>query len=391
MAISNTLLQGIELLQKGNQAGFNIIYEETSGYVFARARIIMKEEQDAYDLVQDTYIQAYQSINSLQDPNNIFAWLGAITYNQGMKIYRKKREVLLDEEATGIFEQVESEDITWNPELSAEQKAVGAIIAEIIDELPPLQKAALTAFYYDGMKIDEIAQMFDCSSNTIKSRLNYAKKFVRERVEQKEKQGNITLHSCGGLSIFLLGLTQLLSTEKYKLSPAVSGQLLASITQSLGLTAPMGFSGANIANTANTAKGLTKAAKIIIASVAGITAASGIAVGAYSLGASSHKATTPEAPAITNTATEAQAPSEIPAETPSEVPTEVPTEAPTEVPTELPTEAPTEAPAETQVSQEPESEKKEEQKTEEKKEEKKKKKKKKKEKDPWSMGDIDVK
>ena len=76
----------------------------------------------------------------------------------------------------GLFEQIESTDIDWNPELSAEQKAVGKIIADIIDELPPLQKAALTAFYYDGLKIEQIALMYECSSNTIKSRLNYAKK-----------------------------------------------------------------------------------------------------------------------------------------------------------------------------------------------------------------------
>ena len=145
----------------------------------------MKDEQDANDLVQDTYIQAYQNINSLQDHQNIFAWLGGIAYRQGMKIYRKKNDVLLDEDCEGFFEQIKSEDISWSPELSAEQKAVGNIVAEIIDELPPLQKAALTAFYYDGMKIDEIAQMYDCSSNTIKSRLNYAKKFVREKVETR--------------------------------------------------------------------------------------------------------------------------------------------------------------------------------------------------------------
>ena len=147
MAISEQLLDGINTLQIGNSRGFDVIYNETSSYVYARARMIMKDEQDANDLVQDTYIQAYQNINSLQDPQNIFAWLGGIAYRQGMKIYRKKNDVLLDEDCEGFFEQIESEDISWSPELSAEQKAVGNIVAEIIDELTPLQKAAITAFY----------------------------------------------------------------------------------------------------------------------------------------------------------------------------------------------------------------------------------------------------
>ena len=229
MAISEQLLDGINTLQIGNSRGFDVIYNETSSYVYARARMIMKDEQDANDLVQDTYIQAYQNINSLQDPQNIFAWLGGIAYRQGMKIYRKRNDVLLDEDCEGFFEQIESEDISWSPELSTEQKAVGNIVAEIIDELPPLQKAALTAFYYDGMKIDEIAQMYDCSSNTIKSRLNYAKKFVREKVETREKQDNVRLHSVGGVSIFFLGIHQLLSLPKYTVSQAISGQILSTV------------------------------------------------------------------------------------------------------------------------------------------------------------------
>lgn len=233
MAISEQLLDGINTLQIGNSRGFDVIYNETSSYVYARARMIMKDEQDANDLVQDTYIQAYQNINSLQDPQNIFAWLGGIAYRQGMKIYRKKNDVLLDEDYEGFFEQIESEDISWSPELSAEQKVVGNIVAEIIDELPPLQKAALTAFYYDGMKIDEIAQMYDCSSNTIKSRLNYAKKFVREKVETREKQDNVRLHSVGGVSIFFLGIHQLLSLPKYTVSQAISGQILSTVYEFL--------------------------------------------------------------------------------------------------------------------------------------------------------------
>ena len=70
MAISEQLLDGINTLQIGNSRGFDVIYNETYSYVYARARMIMKDEQDTNDLVQDTYIQAYQNINSLQDPHS---------------------------------------------------------------------------------------------------------------------------------------------------------------------------------------------------------------------------------------------------------------------------------------------------------------------------------
>lgn len=237
MAISNSLLNGIHSLQQGNAEGFNIIYSETASYVYSKARMLMKNEHDANDLVQETFIQAYNHIGSLSDPQNIFAWLGAIAYRQGMKIYRKKNEVLLDEDGEGIFSQIEDSNISWSPELSAEQQAVGNIVSEIIDELPPLQKAALTAFYYDGLKIDQIAEMYECSSNTIKSRLNYAKKYVREKIELREKQDGVVLHSVGGISIFYLGLRQLLTSSKYVMSPAIYNQIYSSLFHALQLGA----------------------------------------------------------------------------------------------------------------------------------------------------------
>ena len=195
MAISNELYDAVLLMQQGNEQGFNQVYSQTYNYIFFRAKYIMQDEQDAIDLVQETYIQAFNNIGKLEDPNNIYEWLGAITYNHGMRIFRKKKEVLLDEESEGLLDIIEDEHIEWSPEESTDKNETASILMNIIDELPPLQKAALVAFYYDNMKIDDIAKAEGCSSNTIKSRLNYAKKYIKNRVEEMQKQGGYKLYS----------------------------------------------------------------------------------------------------------------------------------------------------------------------------------------------------
>ena len=217
MAVEKDLLKGIELLKEGKEEGFNILYSHTYNYVYGRAKVIMKNDDDALDLTQETFIQAYKGIKQLEDVNNIYAWLSGITYRQGMKMFRKRKEVLVGEDAEGIFEDVEDNDSDYHPEASADEKATSDIVKSMIEELPELQKATIMAYYYDNMKIDDIAEVFECSSNTVKSRLNYAKKFLKTKVEEHEKENRYRLHSLTP-AVFVFAFRSIVSGDKYLMS-----------------------------------------------------------------------------------------------------------------------------------------------------------------------------
>ena len=103
MAVEKELIKGIELMLQGKEEGFNILYSHTYNYVFGRAKLIMKDEQDALDLTQETFIYAYRGIQSLENVNNIYAWLGGIVYRNGMKMFRKKRDILVNGDGESIF------------------------------------------------------------------------------------------------------------------------------------------------------------------------------------------------------------------------------------------------------------------------------------------------
>lgn len=235
MAIEKELLEAIELMKDGKEEGFNLLYSYTYRFVYSRARSIMNNEQDALDLTQETYTQAYKGIHSLKDTNTIYAWLGAIVYNQGMQIYKKnKHETLVDEESEYILETIENEDKDMLPEESAEAKALSDILVEILDELPEFQRAAIMAFYYDNMKIEEIAEVFECSPNTIKSRLNYAKKFLKTKIEEHEKANQYRLHTLSP-TIIIVSCENLLAKESYILSATAAQTLYNTICGVLGL------------------------------------------------------------------------------------------------------------------------------------------------------------
>ncbi len=280
MTIDNELLKGINLMKSGDEAGFNMVYSKTYNFVYAKARFIMKNEQDALDLTQETYVQAYKGIASLHDATNIYAWLGAIVYNQGMRIFRKKKEILLDEGAEGIFDDIVSEDTDTRPEVAAEAKATADIVKGFIEELPELQKVAVLAFYYDNMKIDDIATICDCSSNTIKSRLNYAKKFLKDKVEEHEKQNHYKLHSFTP-ALFIIALKMLLDSDKYNMSVYAAEGVYGGVCSSIGMSAAgtsgiVGVAGASNVTTAMSAVTAT-------ATKVGLCIGVKIAVGAASL------------------------------------------------------------------------------------------------------------
>lgn len=195
--MEDSLKKAIEQMKNGEEKGFNEVYSATYNRVYFRAKQIMKKEEDAQDLTQIVFVEAYRSIHTLQASEALYSWLDGITYNQGMKIYRKQKDVLLTEEAEGMFDVIESNDISSMPELTADQKATAEIIKGIIEELPELQRSAVVAYYYDGLKVEQIAEMMECSVNTIKSRLNYARKYIKERVEEKEKKEGYRLHVFG--------------------------------------------------------------------------------------------------------------------------------------------------------------------------------------------------
>ena len=280
MAIEKELLKGIELLKRGKEEGFNILYSYTYNYVYGRAKVIMKNEDDALDLTQETFVQAYKGIQQLEDVNNIYAWLGSITYRQGMKMFRKRREVLVGEEAEGIFEDVEDSDSDYHPEASAEEKATADIVKSLIDELPELQKATIMAYYYDNMKIDEIAEAFECSSNTVKSRLNYAKKFLKTKVEEHEKENRYKLHSLTP-AVFIFAFQSLMSGEKYVMSAAVAQGVYDGVCTGAELTSStigVGKAGKDVVEGTTTVSEAGKAinAETLGASVSGSSSSAGI-------------------------------------------------------------------------------------------------------------------
>lgn len=196
MEISFALRTAIELAQNGNKSSFEFIYKETFSYVWYRANIIMNYNQEiTADIVQEAYIICYQRLSTLENIDSFYSWMSSIVYHLGMQYFRKnKHEILLDDYDNSWAESDSIADSHINPELSAEAKVTKEIIKELIETLPETQRMTLLAYYFDGLKIAQIATTMECPESTVKSRLNYAKNSLKTAIETMEKTHGYRIH-----------------------------------------------------------------------------------------------------------------------------------------------------------------------------------------------------
>lgn len=229
--IDQNLDAAIEQIRSGNQQGFQILYDKTHNYVYTQARNFLKNESDANDLVQEVYIAAYRSIDSLETNQKIYGWLCGITFRQATKLMRKQKDILLvDEDAA--FDTIVDFDEDIQPEAAFDKKTSAQILMDLIDKLPEIQKAVLFAYYYEEMSIKEIANACSCSEGTIKSRLNYARKNLKDLISETEQKDGIKLHS---FSLPLLLLTLKMYTDSHAMQLATAQQVYQGCLSHLAL------------------------------------------------------------------------------------------------------------------------------------------------------------
>lgn len=190
-----TYEQAVELAKRREEAGYQFLYDSTYRDKYYIALKYMKNEDDALDVLQDAYMKAFDKLDTLYEAEKFPAWLGMIVANTAKNALAKKKPVLFSEMGTenedgDAFEyQIEDENIGNQPELSYTKEETRELVQQLIDSLSEEQRLCILMFHIEEMSIREIAEILDCSENTVKSRLNYGRKNLKTKAEELEKQG----------------------------------------------------------------------------------------------------------------------------------------------------------------------------------------------------------
>lgn len=194
----------IQRAANGDQDAITQLYELTYSNVYHTVKSMIQDEDTVLDIVQDSYIKGFQSLNQLDAPENFRAWMKRIATNKTKDYLKKKKPVLFSELASADGEEIDfrDEQLDHLPEEVIDRQETTRLMNEILGTLSEDQRLVIGMFYYEEMSVREIAEMLGCSENTVKSRLNYGRKKVEVKVRELEKKGT-KLYSLAPLPFLL--------------------------------------------------------------------------------------------------------------------------------------------------------------------------------------------
>ncbi len=207
----------IEKAMKGDSDSFERLFMGTYRYVFAAVRKNLKNDQDAYDAIQETYTRVYKGISRLENVSSFYPWLHKIAVNCSLDILKQTgQDVMNDLEYDAV-----TSDKTGESDITAD-------VTEVLKQLEPEQMEIIYHVYYDGMQVTQIARMQGIPKTTVYNRLKSAKKRLKDllRVRGIEKP----IYGGELVSLISTALRNAIGTQL--LSMAVAEEILHSVTGS---------------------------------------------------------------------------------------------------------------------------------------------------------------
>ncbi|MDE6589424.1 MAG: sigma-70 family RNA polymerase sigma factor, partial [Oscillospiraceae bacterium] len=137
-------------------------------------------------------LTVYTKLGKLKNPETFWGWLNTTTANRCVDLLRRDNVELQfaqDEEGRSVLGDLEEVDEQQVPDKAMDNTETTRMIEEIVNNLPEAQRICVLMYYYDEMSVKDIAAALDVPENTVKSRLNYARKAVKEQVLDYEKKG----------------------------------------------------------------------------------------------------------------------------------------------------------------------------------------------------------
>ena len=190
---------------EGKETAQQELYNRTYSDVYFTILAITKDNDLIMDVLQDTYLTAFQKLEQLKESNSFRAWVRSIAHNKTLNALRDRRVLytasVVSVETENVL-NVEDNRIENMPEATIDQQETSRLVKEILDVLPDEQRIVIGMFYYDQMSVSEIAEELECSENTVKSRLNYGRKKIQTKVLELEKNGT-KLYSLAPLPFFI--------------------------------------------------------------------------------------------------------------------------------------------------------------------------------------------
>ena len=190
---ANTI--SIETLKAGDREAFARLVDETSGHIYRVALQILGDEQDAEDVLQETFIKAFRALPEFEGRSSLTTWLYRIAVNEALMLVRKRKsqgpvnaaQTVSVDESDPFDPEAESEGmeiVDWCclPEGELLSSETRRFLDQAIQKLPENLRVVFVMRDLEGLSIQETSEALGLSENNVKTRLLRARLRLRQEL-----------------------------------------------------------------------------------------------------------------------------------------------------------------------------------------------------------------
>ena len=174
----------------GDKDAYHIIVEKYQRRLFASAFEVLRNREDAEDVVQEALARSFFSLKNFRGSSSISTWLHRIVINLAIDLKRRVRrrggEPIEYDEKVGIDENI-SKNLISDPEVLLEQKEQRKILMEVFDKLSEEHRQIFLLRESEGLSYEEIGRVLGVSTGTVMSRLFYARKKLQSELHDMRR------------------------------------------------------------------------------------------------------------------------------------------------------------------------------------------------------------
>jgi len=183
----------VDECRRGDSAAFDELIRRYKDRIYNVVYRFLGNHEDTLDVCQEVFVRAYRGIEAFQGKAKVYTWLYSIASNlarnrlrDGSRKGRDKGSSLetLEETAPGVVQEAASTHRT--PRDAAAAQELDSVLQASLEELPDHYRMAFVLRTFEDLSYEEIADAMGCPPGTVKSRLNQARKMLRERLRELE-------------------------------------------------------------------------------------------------------------------------------------------------------------------------------------------------------------
>jgi RNA polymerase sigma-70 factor (ECF subfamily) len=178
----------IESVKRGNTGDFALLMERYQDRAFSLLKRMLKNEMDAEEVLQDSFLKAYNSLQNFRGDAKFSTWFYKIVYNTALtNISSKKRQIRMEMSSLEDHFDLEEED----NEVYSQTENAKEYLLKVVDKLPVRNALVLILFYIDGLSLSEIAEVMDMSLVNTKVILHRSRNSLRDLLLKHNYQEEI--------------------------------------------------------------------------------------------------------------------------------------------------------------------------------------------------------